>query len=93
MARKLIYTKKLGGIVARSAQVLNSGRYHVISGEAQKWVVVPEGSIRVVKVFPTQRQAVNFAKQTASKRTGEVIIHARTGQIKDTISFAKNNSR
>ena len=89
MAKKLIYTKKLGGIVARSAQAVSSGRYHVISGEAKKWTVVPEGSVRVVKVFSTKQAAVSFAKQTASKKTGEVIVHARTGQIKDTFSFAK----
>jgi Uncharacterized protein conserved in bacteria (DUF2188) len=89
MAKKLVYTKRLGGIVARSAQAISSGRYHVISGEAKKWTVVPEGSVRVVKVFATQQQAVSFAKQTASRKTGEVIIHARTGQIRDTISFAK----
>lgn len=87
MAKKSLYTKKLGDIVARHAQPSSIGRYHVISGEAQKWTVVSEGSIRPVKVFATQREAVKFAKDTASKITGEVIIHERTGQIKNKISF------
>ena len=86
---KRYYTKELGKTVARGARRINSGRYHVISGDAQKWMVVSGGRIRSLKVFSTQRGAVNFAKQTASRQNGEVFIHDRTGQIRDTISFAK----
>lgn len=88
MAKKSIYTKKLGGIVARAAQPTSTGKYHVISGQSQKWTVVSEGRVRPVKVFATQRAAVNFAKRTASKITGVVIVHGKTGQIRDTISYA-----
>ena len=86
---KRYYTKELGETVASGALRINSGRYHVISGEAQRWTVVSEGRIRPLKVFSTQRQAVKYAKQTASRITGEVFIHGRTGQISQTISFAK----
>ena len=89
MAIKSLYTKKLAVTLAKNAEIINSGRYHVISGTATRWVVVTEGSVRPIKSFPTQRQAVSFAKQTASKKTGEVFIHGRTGQIRDMISFAK----
>lgn len=88
MQRKRIYTKKLGSTVARSAQ---SGlvRFHVISSESTKWSVVSEGSTRALKAFSTRDQAINFAKETASRKTGEVIIHAESGQIADTISYLK----
>jgi len=88
MARKSIYTKRLGGVVASAAQSTSVGKYHVISGESKKWTVVSEGRVRPVKVFATQRGAVNFAKRTASRMTGVVIVHGKTGQIKDTISYA-----
>lgn len=89
MAKKSLYTKKLGAKVASRAQAIGSGRYHVISGEAKKWTVVSEGSVHPVKSFSSQKNAVNFAKQTALKKTGEVIVHAKTGQIRDMISYAK----
>ena len=89
MARKSLYTRKLGVAVARSARVLPPRKYHVISGNAKKWTVVPEGRVHPVRIFPTQNEAVQYASQTASKKAGEVIIHERTGQIKDRISFAE----
>ena len=39
--------------------------------------------------FESKKDAVSFAKKTASKKTGEVIVHAKTGQIRDMISYAK----
>jgi hypothetical protein len=47
------------------------------------------GSIRGLKIFSTQRQAISFAKQTARRRNGEVVIHGRTGQMRDYISYEK----
>jgi hypothetical protein len=89
MAEKSLYTKRLGAAVASRARNGSSGRYHVISGEARKWSVVSEGSVRPFRAFDTKKEAVNFAKKTASKKTGEVIVHAKTGQIRDMISYAK----
>ena len=89
MARKSLYTKRLGAVVASKAQSATTGRYHVISGDTKKWSVVSEGSVRAVKAFDSKKDAVNFAKKTASKKTGEVIVHAKTGQIRDMISYAK----
>jgi Uncharacterized protein conserved in bacteria (DUF2188) len=88
MAKKSIYTKRLGGVVANAAQSASVGKYHVIAGESHKWAVVSDGKVRPVKVFASQRSAINFAKRTASRTTGVVIIHGKTGQIKDTISYA-----
>lgn len=89
MAKKSLYTKKLGAKVASRAQSVSPGRYHVISGEAKKWTVVSGGSVRPVKSFSSQREAVDYAKQNASKKTGEVIVHGKTGKIRDMISYAK----
>ncbi len=89
MAKKSLYTKRLGAVVASGARSVTSGRYHVISGEARNWSVVSEGSVRPVKAFDSQEDAINFAKKSALKKTGEVIVHAKTGQIRDMISYAK----
>ncbi len=89
MAKKGFYTRKLGAEVASRAQKSQTGRYHVISGESQKWAVVSEGSIRPTRSFNTQKDAVDFAKRSASRKSGEVIIHGRTGQIRNMTSYAK----
>lgn len=89
MKGKRMYTRKLGSTVARSAHASVSVRYHVISNESTKWSVVSEGSTRALKAFSTKDEAINFAKENASRKTGEVIIHAISGQIADTISYSK----
>ncbi len=89
MPKKSLYTKKLGAIVAGGLKISRSGRYHVIAVDAQKWSVVPEGSVRPVKAFHSQKEAIDFAKQTASKKTGEVFIHSKDGQLSSSISYAK----
>jgi Uncharacterized protein conserved in bacteria (DUF2188) len=89
MANKSLYTRELGLAVAGKARPVKTGRYHVISAIAEKWSVVPEGSVHAVKAFSTQKEAITYAKQTASKKTGEVIVHSKAGQVRNKISFAK----
>ncbi|HMS68896.1 MAG TPA: DUF2188 domain-containing protein [Saprospiraceae bacterium] len=89
MSSNKIYTKKLGTRVADSARPTISGKYHVISGEEQKWSVVADGNIRATRVFDTQLSAIEYAKETARKIEGEVIIHKKTGEIDQRVSLAK----
>lgn len=89
MPKKRIYTKKLGTRVAVSARPQKSSKYHVIIGEGQKWNVVADGNVRATKVFPTRLSAIQFAKATANKIEGEVIIHKKSGEIERRVSLAK----
>jgi len=89
MSKKRIYTKKLGSRVAVAARPINSRKYHVIIGEDQKWNVVADGNTRATKVFPTRLGAIEFAKKTADRIEGEVIIHKKTGEIEERVSLAK----
>jgi hypothetical protein len=86
MAKKTMYTKKLGDVVAKNAKSSSSGRYHVIqSSSSKKWGVVSEGSIKPVKAFEDKNQAVSFA---ISKATAvEVIVHGVDGRILNRVSF------
>jgi Uncharacterized protein conserved in bacteria (DUF2188) len=90
MAKKSLYTRALGIAVAKSAQSVNTGIYHVISGVTDNWVVVPKGSFHAVRAFSTKKDAVVFAKQTAARKKGAVIVHERTGQISNRFTFEKN---
>ncbi|MDT0650850.1 DUF2188 domain-containing protein [Autumnicola edwardsiae] len=89
MSKKSIYTKKLGSRVATSARPVKSGKYHVITGEGENWSVVADGSTRATKVFPTRISAIEFAKKTADRIEGEVIIHKKTGEIEERVSLVK----
>jgi|GEM_PF-1783263 len=84
-----IYTKKLGSILAVSAKPVNARKYHVIVGDSEKWTVVADGNIRATKVFETKLGAIEFARETANKIEGEVIIHKKSGEIEDRVSLAK----
>jgi RNase P/RNase MRP subunit p29 len=89
MLKKGIYTKKLGTRVAVSARPVNSRKYHVITGDSQKWTVVADGNTRATRVFTTKLRAIEFARETAVKIDGEVIIHRKTGEIEERLSLAK----
>jgi hypothetical protein len=85
MKAKSMYTVKLGKAVASAAK--GSLRYHVISSLNGSWVVVPEGSVRSIKAFSSQRSARVFAQRHAlSKQAHEVIIHAKDGSVKTRIA-------
>lgn len=87
MSKKKIYTKKLGARVAVSARPVNSRKYHVITGDDHKWTVVADGNIRATKVFATKLSAIEFARETADKVKGEVVIHKKTGEIEERLSL------
>lgn len=89
MSKKGIYTKKLGSRVAVSARPANSRKYHVITGNGKKWIVVADGNTRATRVFTTKLRAIKFARETADKNKGEVIIHKKTGEIEKRVSLSK----
>lgn len=89
MSKKRIYTKILGTRVAVSARPVNSRKFHVIIGDGQKWTVVADGNTRATRVFSTKVRAIEFARETADKIKGEVVVHKKTGEIEERISLAK----
>ena len=45
MAKRLLYTKRLGAIVAKDAKGSADGKFHVILSLSNKWVVVVDGKV------------------------------------------------
>lgn len=86
MAKKSIYTRRLGNDVAKEAKG-SVGRYHVIPAQVDRWSVVAEGNVRPVKAFATKRDAVVYAKGIVGSKTGEVIVHGTDGKILSRISY------
>jgi hypothetical protein len=89
MANRKIYSKKLGEGVASKAKPVGSHRLHVVLSDGQRWAVVADGNKRASRVFPDQIRAVQFAKDTATRLNGEVVVHKKTGEIEDLVSFAE----
>ena len=83
-----IYTKRLGSLIASSARPAISGKFHVISGDRQNWSVVADGQTKASRVFATKTKAIEFAKSSAHKLKGAVVVHKKTGEIEQRISLA-----
>ncbi len=87
MSRKLIYTKRLGKVVAEGAKG-NAQNYHILTAASGKWAVVSDGAIRSFKAFSKKEDAVDFAHEYAiSKGARELIIHEKDGSISKRISL------
>lgn len=87
MKAKVIYNESWGAKVASLAKSINSGKFHVISG-ISGWTVVSDGSVRALRTFRDVKGAIEFAKERASSKKGEVIIHAENGEVTKRISYA-----
>ncbi len=51
------------------------------------WAVRKQGAAKITKVFNTQNEAVQFARNVAKKNSGELFIHKADGTIRDRKSY------
>ncbi len=54
------------------------------------WAVKKAGAPKDTRVFPSQVQAIDFAKQVAKNQNSELIIHTRDGRIRERNSYGKD---
>ena len=59
---------------------------HVVPHE-QGWAVKGEGNTRVSSVHPTQRAAIEAARESAISNRSEMLIHGRNGQIRERNTY------
>lgn len=59
--------------------------YHVAKREDGKWAVKFAGGEKVIKLFDTQKEAVQYTKQMAVNQEGKVLVHNSKGQNKGRI--------
>lgn len=55
---------------------------HVVPHEGQ-WAIRGAGNERVTSVHPTQREAVERAREISRNQGSETLIHGRDGRIRD----------
>ena len=54
------------------------------------WAVRRQGAVKFTKVFGTQNEAVQFARNVARKQSGELFIHKADGTIRDRKSYCND---
>lgn len=62
---------------------------HVVPHE-QGWAVKGEGNARASSVHPTQRSAIEAARESAIRNRSEMLIHGRNGQIRERNTYGND---
>ncbi|ANE53140.1 DUF2188 domain-containing protein [Flavisolibacter tropicus] len=62
---------------------------HVVKHQ-DGWAVKGAGNQKATKVAPTQKEAIEIAKQIAQNQKGEVVIHGKDGRIRDSDSYGND---
>ncbi len=54
------------------------------------WAVRPENAAKPTSVHPTQREAIEIARDIARNQGSELLIHRENGQIRERDSFGND---
>lgn len=54
------------------------------------WIIRKEGNSRATSVHPTQRDAVEEARELARSKSTELVIHGRDGRIRNRDSYGSD---
>ena len=66
-----------------SSQPKDDGRvYHVSKNKSGKWQVKLAGGEKAIKLFATQKEASDFAKELVKNNGGSIRVHSPKGQIR-----------
>ncbi len=63
---------------------------HVVPHEGL-WAVRGSNNSKVTKIFETQREAIETARDIAINQQSEVVIHRPNGQIRDKNSYGNDD--
>ncbi len=59
-------------------------KYHVSSNGDGKWQVKAENAQKALKLFDTQKEAIDYAKKVSDNQDGSIAIHKVDGKIRKT---------
>lgn len=57
-------------------------KYHISLNDDDKWQVKAEKAERALKIFDTQKEAIDYAKVVAENQEGNIVIHKVDGKIR-----------
>jgi Uncharacterized protein conserved in bacteria (DUF2188) len=64
--------------------------HHVVPNPSGGWSVKKGGASRASKVFKTQVDAVDYAKDQAKKAHSELYVHRKDGTIRERDSYGND---
>ena len=67
-----------------------AGKNQWVSPRDDKWAVHGEGNQKDTKLFNTQKEAADYAKNIAINQRSEVIIQGRDGKIRSKDSYGND---
>jgi len=62
--------------------------YHVMLNLRGGWRVVRRGAARATRIFPTQKEAIEFAQDISQNHHAELVIHHKNGRLQERHSYA-----
>ena len=63
---------------------------HVVPHPNGGWSLKKGGSPKSTKRFPTQKEAINYARKVSKNQKSELYIHRRDGMIREKDSYGKD---
>ena len=63
--------------------------YHLVKRDDGKWEVKFAGGQKAIKLFDTQKEALEYSKKMAKNQDGSVLVHNSKGQNKGRIAKKK----
>lgn len=69
---------------------MSKGKNQHVVPHANGWAVKSAGAERATKVVPTQREAIDIARQIAQNQQSEMLIHRTNGQIREKNSYGND---
>ncbi|HEY5746113.1 MAG TPA: DUF2188 domain-containing protein [Chryseolinea sp.] len=70
---------------------MSKGKTQHVVPHDNHWAVKKGGSDRSTAIVPTQKQAIEIAKEISKNQGAELFIHGRDGQIRERNSYGNDN--
>lgn len=69
---------------------MSKGKNQHVTPKGDNWQVKGAGNGKATAVVPTQKEAIEKAKEIAQNQKSEVVIHGKNGQIRDKDSYGSD---
>lgn len=85
-------TKGLDGKIRSRDTITVAQTYHVFKNVHGEWSVKRSGTERAIKVFRTQEEAIEFAKEKSKEGRYVLVIHSKDGRISSKNSYGEKSN-
>lgn len=78
---------KYNKIKSESKGEQNMGTNQHVTNKNDEWRVIGENNKKATKIFPTQKEAIEYGRKIAINQKSELVIHGKDGKIRDKDSY------